>query len=290
MHPVSLTWQDVSRLSIGLAKRWNRRAISDVFAVPSGGAAPGVIVASLLDVPLTDAPTATSLIVDDLADSGATLQAFDLPHMDALIRKPHTPEHIAPKAHTIDAWVKFPWEHEPAPTDAIVRLLQYIGEDPTRDGLQDTPARVLRAWSELTAGYGDNAATHLARTFTGNSDQMIVQDGIQFVSMCEHHMLPFIGTARVGYLPGDRIVGLSKLARTVQVFARRLQIQERMTDQIADAIEHTLNPDGVGVTITATHLCMSIRGAQQPNTTTTTTALRGLLLTDAAAKQEFLNA
>ncbi|MDQ3283283.1 MAG: GTP cyclohydrolase I FolE [Acidobacteriota bacterium] len=182
--------------------------------------------------------------------------------------------------------------HEPRVTreeaeDAVRTLLRYVGEDVTRDGLLDTPQRVARAWRELTSGYDEEPATILGRTFAEECDELVVLRGIAFYSTCEHHLLPFYGEATVGYLPG-RVVGISKLARLVSCFARRLQIQERFTSQVADAIEEHLEARGVGVVLEAHHLCMGCRGVRQPETAMLTSAMRGVLRTDAIARSEFL--
>ena len=171
--------------------------------------------------------------------------------------------------------------------DAIVTLLRWIGEDPERDGLRDTPARVAKAWREMTSGYDDDPAEVLARTFDESSDEMIMLRGISFYSTCEHHLLPFYGEAIVGYLPG-RVVGISKLARLVECFARRLQIQERMTRQIAEAIETHLDARGVGVILRAHHLCMGCRGVRQEATELVTSSMLGTLRSDATSRSEFL--
>ena len=171
--------------------------------------------------------------------------------------------------------------------DAVVTLLKYIGEDPERDGLAGTPERVVRAWRELTAGYAEDPAEILSRTFEETSDEMIILRGISFHSMCEHHLLPFQGTAAVGYLPG-KVVGISKLARLVHCFARRLQIQERMTRQIADAVQEHLGARGVGVIVRAQHLCMACRGVRQEETEMVTSAMLGTLRSDATSRAEFL--
>jgi GTP cyclohydrolase I len=170
---------------------------------------------------------------------------------------------------------------------AVATLLRFIGEDPSRDGLADTPARVVKAWREMTSGYDDDPAEILSRTFDETSDEMIVLRGISFYSTCEHHMLPFYGTAAVGYLPG-RVVGISKLARLVNCFARRLQIQERMTRQIAEAIETHLEAKGVGVVLRAHHLCMGCRGVRQEETEMVTSSMSGKLRRDPSTRSEFL--
>ena len=171
---------------------------------------------------------------------------------------------------------------------AVAQLLGFLGEDVKRDGLRDTPARVVKALREMTDGYNHSPIEILGRTFDETSDEMIIVRGIEFTSLCEHHLLPFIGTANVGYLPTDRVVGLSKIPRLVLCFARRFQIQERMTRQIAEAIDSALAPRGVAVTITARHLCMGCRGVKQPAAEMITSAMLGAFRADQAARNEFL--
>ncbi len=173
---------------------------------------------------------------------------------------------------------------------AVRELLAAVGDDPNRDGLVDTPARVARMWSELLAGYQEDPATHLDKMFDIDRAEMVLVKDISFSSMCEHHMLPFTGQAHIAYLPGDhgRVTGLSKLARLVEGFARRLQVQERMTVQIADALSAVLDPAGVLVVVEAEHSCMALRGIRKTGTSTVTTAARGLYHTDAAARAEIL--
>ena len=176
---------------------------------------------------------------------------------------------------------------EDAAEEAVSTLLRFIGEDPSREGLADTPARVVRAWREMTAGYQEDPAEILSRAFDESSDELIMLRGISFYSMCEHHLLPFYGEACVGYLPG-KVVGISKLARLVNCFAHRLQVQERMTRQIADSIEAHLDARGVGVILRAHHLCMGCRGVRQQDTDMVTSAMLGTLRTDATSRSEFL--
>ncbi len=171
---------------------------------------------------------------------------------------------------------------------AVAELLDAIGEDPGRDGLLDTPDRVAAMYEELFSGLADDPARHLTVTFAADHDEMVMVRDIPFASLCEHHLVPFIGRAHVAYIPGNdgRITGLSKLARLVDGFARRLQVQERMTTQIADAIERVLGPQGVLVVVEAEHLCMSMRGVKKPGTLTITSSVRGLFRTDAATRAE----
>lgn len=172
--------------------------------------------------------------------------------------------------------------------DSVRFLLKHIGEDPDRDGLKDTPARVVKAWREMTSGVNEDPAQILSRTFDVEHDQMVIVRGIRFVSLCEHHVLPFVGTATVGYIPGKRVVGLSKIPRLVRCFARRLQVQERLTDQIAEAMVKYLKPRGVGVIIRARHECMACRGVEQHTAEMVTSALLGAVRKNPAARQELL--
>ena len=173
---------------------------------------------------------------------------------------------------------------------AIRQLLSAIGEDPDRDGLLDTPGRVARSYAELLRGYAEDPAEHLDRQFEVDHDEMVIVRDIAFSSMCEHHLLPFIGKAHVAYIPGahGKVCGLSKLARVVDGYSRRLQVQERLTVQIADAIMHRLDAAGVLVVMEAEHMCMSIRGAMKPGSSTTTSAVRGILKSNPATRAEAL--
>ncbi len=171
---------------------------------------------------------------------------------------------------------------------AIVEILEAIGEDPGREGLSATPARVAAMYEELFVGLSDDPARHVTVTFAAEHDEMVMVRDIPFASLCEHHLVPFIGRAHVAYIPNSdgRITGISKLARLVEGFARRLQVQERMTTEIADAIERTLDPRGVLVVVEAEHLCMSMRGVKKPGTLTVTSAVRGLFRRDPATRAE----
>ena len=171
---------------------------------------------------------------------------------------------------------------------AVSEILAAIGEDPGRDGLLATPERVAAMYEELFSGIADDPGRHLTVTFAADHDEMVMVRDIPFASLCEHHLVPFIGRAHVAYIPNSdgRITGISKLARLVEGYARRLQVQERMTTEIADAIETALEPRGVLVVVEAEHLCMSMRGVKKPGTQTVTSAVRGLFRSDQATRAE----
>jgi len=177
-----------------------------------------------------------------------------------------------------------------ADAEAAVRtLIQWAGDDPDREGLVETPKRVAKAYRELFAGYEADPRDYLARTFeeVGGYDELVVLRDIRVVSFCEHHMLPFLGKAHVAYLPNDRVVGISKLARVVNGFARRLQIQEKLTAEIASAIQDILKPKGVGVVVISEHSCMTMRGVNTPGSRLTTSHLLGEVRDDPRTRQEF---
>ncbi len=174
---------------------------------------------------------------------------------------------------------------------AVRTLIEWAGDDPDREGLLDTPRRVVKAYRELFAGYDADPREYLERTFeeVGGYDELVLLRDIRVVSFCEHHMLPFLGKAHVAYLPSDRVVGISKLARVVHGFARRLQIQEKLTAEIAEAIQDILKPKGVGVVIVSEHSCMTMRGVNTPGSRLTTSSLLGAVRDDPRTRQEFFD-
>jgi len=262
-------------------------AYENIYAIPRGGVPVGILLAELLTLPLIErAENADSqtLVVDDLIDSGATLAKFPNSHHAVLYRKPHSP-HVTFYVGEVDDWLEFPYEQtERDEENNIVRMLETLGEDASREGLRDTPKRVMKFYREFLSPPEFNFTT-----FKGeNYDEMIVQKDIPFFSLCEHHLAPFFGTATVAYIPNGKIVGLSKLARTVDLYARRLQNQERITAQIAERLQKELEPHGVAVTLTARHFCMEMRGIRTHDVHTTTNKLTGAFKDNPETRNEYL--
>lgn len=255
--------------------------------VPRGGVP--VAYALLKHLPsrfrVTDHEAEADVFIDDLVDSGRTAKRYAENH-------PGKPFYSAFAKHRGDAWLVFPWEQteEKSVEDSFVRLLQFVGEDPKRGGLLETPARMAKAWKHWTGGYAQDAASILKCFEDGaeKADEMVLVKDIPFYSQCEHHLAPFFGTVTIGYIPNGKIVGLSKLSRLADMFARRLQVQERLTNQIADAIEQHLGAKGVGVIIRARHMCMESRGVCQQGHHTVTSALRGVMREQAETRAEFM--
>lgn len=186
-------------------------------------------------------------------------------------------------------------DHQVAPMDlarlkaAVREIIISVGEDPEREGLRDTPRRVAEMYAEVFSGLREDPADVLRVGFEEGHQEMVIVKDIPFYSMCEHHFLPFHGVAHVGYIPNGRVVGLSKLARAVEILARRPQLQERLSTQLADAVMRTLEPQGVAVVISANHLCMQMRGVRKPGSLTVTSAMRGVFQRSAATRAEFMS-
>lgn len=202
-----------------------------------------------------------------------------------MLNKPISPAASVPEFHP-----SVPQRHEAEA--AVELLLRWAGDDPQREGLRDTPARVVRAFEDWFSGYATDPSAFLTRTFeeVEGYDEMIVLHGISFESHCEHHLAPIIGQAHVGYLPSSRVVGISKLARVVEAYARRLQVQEKMTAQIAQCIQTVLQPRGVGVVIESSHQCMTTRGVHKTGVRMVTSTMLGAFRTGSDTRREFLSA
>jgi GTP cyclohydrolase I len=270
-----------------------------MYPVPDGGIPAAQLVESqgpalLITEHLNDA----HVYVDDIIDSGSTRKQF---------REQSTgnPRYIIPDDRPFYAlvdkqgadkewlgeWVSFPWERmqrKDGPQDNIKRLLQFIGEDPWRPGLLETPDRVVASFKEIYGGYKANPE-ELVKTFESDCDEMVVLQGIEFYSTCEHHMMPFFGTADIAYIPSGKVLGVSKLARLLEVYSRRLQIQERLTTKITSWLDANLKPLGSACRLTAQHLCMTARGVGKQHSTMVTSSLTGVFRERPEVRQEFFS-
>ena len=270
-----ITWDEIFVRALKIKKKYPN---SNFWGVPRGGQVVAGVIGNAVDK-IEDC----DVIVDDLIDSGTTQERyknFKKP-FEVLIDK---------KKEYHNDWIVFPWEVKENDTvetveDNVKRLLQYFGEDVTREGLLDTPKRFIKFFKEFL-----NPPNWNCTTFEGEGyDEMIVQTNIPFHSLCEHHIAPFFGYGHIAYIPNKRIVGLSKLARTLETFSRRLQNQERITTQVAEFLQDKLDPKGVAVVLTAKHMCMEMRGVKKHDTFTTTSKMIGKFKDELNPRNEFLN-
>jgi GTP cyclohydrolase I len=261
-----ITWSRV----IELTKDWPKD--KKYYGVPRGGQP----IAALFTP--VDNPEDADIICDDIIDSGSTKKRYEQKY-------PNKP-FMALLQGRQDVWYEFPWEENETPAeDAVKRILQCLGEDVNREGLKDTPKRYIKFLKEFTEPKEFNFTTFDAE----GTDEMIIQTNIPFYSLCEHHIAPFFGIANVAYIPNEKIVGLSKLARVVDLYANKLQNQERITTQIAERLMTELNPKGVAVQMKAQHLCMCMRGVKKHDTWTSTSKMIGLFKDDLNCRNEFLS-
>jgi len=272
------TWKEIETL---IVQAWGGKPVLKVWGVPRGGIHVAQILEKYSLAEMVDELQDCELVVDDLIDSGRTKDKYkDLGF-----------NFWCPIEKSDTDWIEFPWEQEMDidHEDIITRYIEAIGDDPKRAGVLETPKRVVKSWKEIYGGYKENAGTHLSKCFDSDSDEMVICKDIEFYSTCEHHMIPIMGKAHIAYIPDGKVVGLSKLARTVEVYARRLQIQEQLTCQIADALEeHIPNIKGCAVVIEAKHFCMCSRGANKQNSSMVTSALKGCFR-ETDVRTEFFN-
>ena len=280
---VDITWNDVFRraeelgellykVSDDIGKRIN------IYGIPRGG----VYVAALLGngvwsdrFTITEDTNNADIFVDDIIDSGRTRTNYITKYKKpfyALIDK------IGADKSYRDQWISFPWERmggDEGPVENIVRLLEYIGDDPTREGLKETPVRVIKSYETLFGGYKQKPE-EVSKIFTdGACDEMVILKDIEFYSTCEHHMLPFFGKAHIAYIPNGKVIGVSKLARLLEIYARRLQIQERICQEVTASLNDMLDPKGSACILHAQHFCMTARGVQKQKSIMVTSSLTG---------------
>ena len=296
-----LTWTDVSIKSAKVARKifedilaghviTNGRIVC-AYPVPNGGIPAALTIQGAFEkiqdrkMMIVEDPSEADIVLDDILDSGATRKKFDQFPFYTLVDKQSGPDKDK-------GWFVFPWERaikDEGPEDNIRRILQYIGEDPNREGLLDTPKRVAKSYKELFGGYKENPEDLLTVFADGACDEQVILRNIEFVSFCEHHMLPFIGTATVAYIPDGKVIGVSKLVRLLEVFTRRLQIQERLCQQVTEALQEHLQPKGAACIISAKHLCMVCRGVRKQQSEMITSSLTGVYRTDPTSRSELMS-
>lgn len=286
-----LTWKDCQKLAEELIRHifddFDVKIYDSVkaFGIPRGGVNAAQLLASCCgNIALVENPEDADIFVDDIIDSGATKASW-------LYRFPHMKNRFyALCTASKDTWIVFPWESNETggPEENVRRLIEYIGEDPSREGLLETPKRVLKSYERLFGGYKKDAKSLMKVFEDGACDEMVVLKDIRFYSTCEHHMLPFWGVAHVAYIPNGKVIGVSKMARLVDMFARRMQIQERIGSQVVDALMEHLNAKGAACVIEAQHMCMTARGVENQTAKMRTSALRGVFLENAETRAEFL--
>jgi GTP cyclohydrolase I len=263
---------------------------SGIYGIPRGGTYPAAMLSQILGIqqifdPMDIRPE--TLIVDDLIDSGNTLSGYASNKAVVYARSKKKTD-VDYYGCVIDDWIIFPDESGAGIEENFKRTLQYIGEDITREGLLETPKRMRKAYDEIFSGYKTDPK-ELMKTFQeGSCEEMVILKNCEFFSTCEHHFFPFFGHISIGYLPNKKVIGISKLARLVDCFSKRMQIQERMTAQIADIIMQELDARGVFVVCEGVHFCMTSRGIRKQDTSMVTSAVRGTFKDDAMARAEFL--
>jgi len=302
-----LTWNQcriLARRLVNVAVSMSRVSPAMIYGVPRGGLHVAQLIESVSEgrVRIADNPESACLIVDDIVDSGKTrnewVSRYPNKTFHSMVSKDR--QEMLDLAIEHKGWVVFPWETEDEPLggeDAVRRILQVLGEDPDREGLIDTPKRYVKAMKELTSGMHEDPRAELRKLFTlSHNGKKVTYDGmvysgvIPFYSTCEHHLLPFYGEAHIGYIPspGSPVVGLSKLARVFDIYSRRLQVQERLTQEVADTVLEELKPSGVGVVVKAKHTCQCMRGVKKEGVMITD-AVHGIFRENPATRQEFFS-
>lgn len=293
MRKVHLTNKQIYKLAVNAAQDITAAfsyTDSTLYAwpIPRGGVPALYALMQLMPrIEFADSPEEATFFFDDIIDSGRTMEetceAYPNKPFFALVNK-------LEDMVWSDTWVVFPWEGESTGSieNNIVRLLQYVGEDPSRTGLLETPHRVAKAWEHWCSGYGKDPAAILKTFEDGaeNYDEMVIVNNIPLTSTCEHHMCVFAGYASIAYIPNGKVVGLSKIPRLLEIYAKRLQVQERITQQVTDALMRVLNPRGAACVIEAEHFCMSSRGVKIHGASTVTSSLKGVFR-ELAVREEF---
>jgi GTP cyclohydrolase I len=295
METTELSWKDVKERAIKIAEEIKfgyikeKNKLFKIYGIPRGGifAAQAVVtelermhIPSILTTNIED----SRVFIDDIIDSGETRDNFEQRPFYALVDKQGADKDIG--------WVVFPWEiinNEIGPEENVKRLLEYIGENPKREGLKETPKRVVKSFQTLYGGYTMKLSDYKKMFEKEDNDEMVVLKNIEVYSTCEHHMLPFFGKVHIAYIPKDKIIGVSKLCRIMEMYSRRLQIQERLCTQITKAVDMLIQPMGSACVIEAQHFCMTSRGVKKQNSIMVTSSLTGVFREDSKARSEFMS-
>ena len=297
MNKLNLTWDDVAERADEQAN-WiltTRETSLPIllYGIPRGGIYAAQAISTALSrralmSRIVSSPEEADYFIDDIVDSGQTRKRIGEKHGN------HIPfvSLVNKEKESLEVWVSFPWERilkEDNPTENIRRLIEYIGDDPNREGLKETPKRVIKSYEKLFGGYKQNPAGVIKTFKDDNCSEMVVLKDIEFYSTCEHHMLPFYGKAHIAYIPQGKVIGISKLARLLEIFSRRLQIQERLCQQITKAIEEGLAPFGAACVIEAQHFCMTARGVEKQKSIMITSSLTGVFKEKMETRNEFMS-
>ncbi len=290
---IKLTWGDVLQraeiVSRALCQAFAPQTDIKAYPIPRGGIPAAQAVQAAMArrqhpnyLELVEDREQADVYIDDLIDSGATAKQFNDKPLYVLLNKQKEGS----------AWREFPWErmtYEQGPEENVRRLIEFIGDDPNREGLLETPKRVIRSYKELFGGYKQNPEDAIKVFKEESCDEMVLIRDVEFVSTCEHHMLPFLGKAHIAYIPDGRVIGVSKLVRLLEVFSRRLQIQERLCEQVTKALDVYLKPKGSACILEAKHLCMTSRGVSKQGSVMVTSSLTGVFREQGnMARQELL--
>ena len=305
MEYYDLDWNDVQQRAYKVTKRiltWrashNIQSVA-MYPIPRGGVYAALHILRCegsAGFYITDDIAKANVIIDDLLDTGTTAKRYTAKAV--LEQRIEFPQPLPPVFFLVDkqqenitSWVRYPWERlnkDETIEDNVTRLIEFIGEDPTREGLIGTPNRVAKAYKDLFSGYDQKLEDLITVFEDGTCDEMVVLRRLEFHSCCEHHMLPFSGVAHIGYIPNKKVIGVSKLARILEVFTRRLQIQERIGEQVTDALNANLQPLGSACVLEAKHHCMMCRGVEKQGAEMVTSSLTGAMRDDPQARAEFL--
>jgi len=305
MEKENLSWDDVNARALVVAQmlqnsdRRNEgeadQHIFSLYGIPRGGIFAALLVSGALcelgiHNVIEEEPQDANVYIDDVIDTGATLHHYNTTYgirpFFALVDKRERGIYFKGK------WITFPWERatsDEGPVENVRRLIEYIGDDPEREGLIETPKRVIESYKKLFGGYGQKPKDIIKVFENDNYDEMIVVKNIEFYSTCEHHMLPFYGKAHIAYIPAQKIIGISKLARILEIYARRLQIQERLCQQVTEAIDNLIRPFGSACILEAQHFCMTARGIEKQSSIVTTSSLTGSFKNSTETRDELIN-